>query len=166
MKGTLKRAGWFLVAIGWCWLVWADEPPGLKPPPEETPPPRQEELVVDLTCILPAEGPPVDGGALVVRLHEYDPRAAGQAAREIGRITVAGIVHRPGLETTMRFPCTGRTAQRKAYYLTAVVYPDAETSDRGGIYFLPGFQRVLPAGNRQTLWVTLSPVGTPEDPTN
>ncbi|HPT17216.1 MAG TPA: hypothetical protein PK388_08035 [Kiritimatiellia bacterium] len=129
--------------------------------------PTQVELTLDLTCTLPTNGPAVERGRLVARLHEYDPRTADGAAREIGRVEVAGVTHRPDAETVLRFPCAGVVPVRKAYYLTAVLYPDdAATDGAGGLYYLVGFRRVLAAGNRESLAVTLVPVGGEGEPTN
>ena len=127
--------------------------------------PALEELTVDLTCILPAAGPAVERGQLVARLYEYDPRLADRAAAEIARVVLAGIVHRPGTETVLRFPCAGKTPVRKAYYLTAVLYPEG-AHEQAGLYFIDGFQRVLAVGPRQTLRVTLTPVDAESEPTN
>ena len=126
--------------------------------------PGQEELMVDLTCVLSAEGPSVERGELVVRLYEYDPRVADRSAAEIGRIAVAGFAHRAGEETVLRFPCTGTTDRRRAYYITAVVYPEGAAPDRSGIYYLDGFQRVLADGVREALSVVLTPVAEIQGP--
>ena len=121
---------------------------------------------VDVTCVLPAEGPAVERGVLVARLVEYDPRRADSQAREIARTTLPGIVHQPGRETAVRFACIGRTPIPKAYYLTAVVYPEGAPAGQSGLYRLDGFQRVLAAGTRQALRVTLAPVPEEDGPTN
>lgn len=121
---------------------------------------------VDVTCILPADGPAVERGVLVARLYEYDPRRADSQAREIGRTTLPGVVHRPGEKTALRFTCAGRTAVRQAYYLTAVVYPEGAPADRSGLYRIDGFQPVLAAGTREALRVTLLPVPDDGEPTN
>jgi len=131
----------------------------------EPPPAAMEELTVDLTCVLPTNGPAVANGTLVARLYEFNPRQADSAASEICQITLAGVSHRPGEETVLRFPCRGQTAARKAYYLTAVVYPEGD-GGQAGLYFLNGFRRVLSAGNREALSVTLTPVGGEAGPTN
>ena len=123
-------------------------------------------VLVDVTCVLPAAGPAVERGVLVARLYEYDPRIADGQAREIGRTTLPGVSHRPGGKTVLRFSCAGKTAARKAYYLTAVVYPEGAPADRSGLFFIDGFQPVLAAGNRETLRVTLSPVAEVGEPTN
>ncbi len=136
--------------------------------PAAAPPPaaKMEALALDLTCILPAAGPAVERGVLVVRLHEYDPRLADGAANEICRISLTGISHRAGEETVLRFPCNGQTPMRKAYYLTAVLYPEGAAADSAGVYFIDGFQRVLTAANREALSVTLTPVEGEGEPTN
>ena len=121
---------------------------------------------VDVTCILPADGPAVERGVLVARLVEYDPRKADGQAREIARTTLPGILHRPGEQTALRFACAGRSGVRQAYYLTAVVYPEGAPADRAGLYRLDGFQPVLAAGNREALRVTLQPVPDEGEPTN
>ena len=128
--------------------------------------PAQVELTLDLTCTLPTNGPAVERGRLVARLHEYDPRKADGAAREIGRVEVAGVTHRPAAETVLRFPCAGVVPVRKAYYLTAVLYSEDAAADGSGLYYLVGFRRVLAAGNRESLAVTLVPVGGEGEPTN
>lgn len=159
MKLYVSLLGFWLCTPG---TVWADtSPPAIEPAPG----PGQQELAVDLTCILPTNGPAVEHGFLMVRLYEYDPRVADRAATEIARVTMSGISHRPGAETLLRFPCAGKTPARKAYYLTAVVYPD-ETPGRAGLYFINGFQQVLVKDVRQELTVKLTPVAADEGPTN
>lgn len=135
------------------------------PPPAGSPAPAGA-LQVDVTCVLPAAGPAVSNGVLVARLVEYDPVRSDSQAREVGRTTVPGISHRPGRATAVRFACTGRTAVRKAYYLTAVVYPEGAPAGQSGLYRLEGFQRVLAAGPRQALRATLAPVPEEDGPTN
>lgn len=162
----MKRIQWILIAC----LCGPGSAGADAPPAAETEPPAAavatEELTVDLTCILPAEGPPVAGGQLVARLYEYHPRLADRAATEIARVTLSGVVHRPGAETVLRFPCAGQTAERKAYYLTAVVYPQAMTEGQSGLYFINGFQRVLADGSSQELRIVLTPVDPGTAPTN
>ena len=136
------------------------------PPALSNPIAPLESLDLDLTCTLPAEGPDVAQGLLVVRLYEYDPRKADSMAIEVAQVSLAGIVHKTGMETVFRFPCRGTTARRKSYYLTAVVYPAATAADSAGLYFIDGFQRVLLGGNRQALSVTLTPVADTAGPTN
>lgn len=153
MKWSVCMLVFLLCAPG---RIWADMPP---------PGPVEEELAVDLTCILPTNGPAVARGLLVARLYEYDPRLTGRAASEIARVTLTGIIHHPDAETILRFPCGGKTFERKAYYLTAVVYPD-ETPGQSGLYFINGFQRVLEKGLRQELTVKLTPVAGDGGPTN
>ena len=121
---------------------------------------------VDVVCVLPADGPAVERGVLVARLYEYDPRRADSQAREIGRTSLPGVVHRPGEKTVLRFTCVGQTAVRQAYYLTAVVYPEGAPAERSGLYRIDGFQPVLATGNRETLRVTLLPVPDEGEPTN
>ena len=136
------------------------------PPPE---PPRAAPagtVQVDVVGVLPATGPAVSNGVLVARLVEYDPRRSDSQAREVGRTTVPGIFHRPGQETALRFACTGRTAVPKAYYLTAVVYPQGAPAGQSGLYRLEGFQRVLASSTREALRVTLVPVPDEGEPTN
>ena len=160
MKLYVSLLGFWLCTPG---TIWADtSPPAIAEP---APGPAQQELAVDLTCILPTNGPAVEHGFLMVRLYEYDPRVADRAATEIARVTMSGITHRPGAETTLRFPCAGKTASRKAYYLTAVLYPD-EAPGRAGLYFINGFQQVLEKDLRQELTVKLTPVAANEGPTN
>ncbi len=127
-------------------------------PGEAAPAEAPEVLTVDMTCVLSAEGPSVERGELVVRLHEYDPRLMDRAAAEIGRIVVSGFSHRAGEETVLRFPCTGTTGKHRSYYITAVVYPEGAGADRSGIYYLNGFQRVLEDGGREALRAVLTPV--------
>jgi hypothetical protein len=143
--------------------VWADVQP---PPAVLAPTGTTETLELDLTCILPADGPAVERGELMVRLYEYDPRKADGGATEIARVTLSGIAHRTGEETVVRFPCAGKTARRKSYYLTAVVYPEASATASAGLYFIDGFQRVLVGGNREVLGVTLAPVDAEANPSN
>ena len=136
-------------------------------PPEPAPMAAgAQALVLDLTCILPAAGPSVARGVLEVRLYEYDPRQTSGAAAEIGRVSLAGIAHRTGAETVLRFPCSGTTAARKAYYITAVVFPEGDPAGGSGIYFIDGFQPVLAAGDRESLTVTLAPVDAEAGPSN
>lgn len=147
----------------WAGHAWADmEPVAVNPEP---PPAAMEELTVDLTCVLPTNGPAVECGVLVARLYEFNPRQADYPATEICQITLAGVSHRPGEETVLRFPCRGQTVARKAYYLTAVVYPQGD-GGQAGLYFLNGFRRVLVAGSREALVVTLTPVAGEAGPTN
>ena len=138
------------------------------PPPAAMPEPVAPAgaVQVDVTCVLPATGPAVANGVLVARLVEYDPRRSDSQAREIARTTLPGIVHRPGRETALRFACIGRTAVPKAYYLTAVVYPEGAPAGQSGLYRLEGFQRVLAAGTREALRVSLDPVPEEDGPTN
>ena len=164
---------WMLLGLGlgWAGAARADVP---LPPVSNAAPavesaavvPSQEELTLDLTCTLPTNGPAVECGRLVARLHEYDPRTAAGAARENGRVEVVGVTHRPGAETVLRFPCAGIVPVRKAYYLTAVLYPEDAAGDSSGLYYLVGFRRVLAAGNRESLSVALVPVGGEGEPTN
>lgn len=121
---------------------------------------------VDVTGVLPAQGPAVEQGVLVARLYGYDPHRVDSQAREIGRTTLPGVFHRPGERTVLRFSCAGRAAVRQAYYLTAVVYPGGATGDRSGLYRIDGFQPVLASGTREALSVTLMPVPDEYEPTN
>ncbi len=160
MTKAILWMSFFALAVG----ATADVPAPAAPPAAAVP---MEEQVLDLTCILPADGPAVERGVLVVRLYEYDPRLADAAATEIGRVTLAGISHRMGSETILRFPCSGATSARKSYYITAVVYPsEGVAADCSGLYFINGFQRVLTAGNRESLTLALTPVGGEGEPTN
>ena len=136
------------------------------PAPAPDPAGARQQLVLDLTCLLPTNGPAVARGVLEVRLYEYDPRKASGAAAEIGRVSLAGIAHRAGEETVQRFPCAGETAARKAYYITAVVFPEGAPAGGSGIYFIDGFQPVLAAGDRESLTVTLAPVDADAGPSN
>ena len=153
-----------------CSLLWLaggcvriDAPPPAPEPPRAAP---AGTVQVDVVCVLPATGPAVSNGVLVARLYEYEPRRADSQAREVGRTTRPGIFHRPGRESVVRFACIGRTAVPKAYYLTAVVYPEGAPAGRSGLYRLEGFQRVLAAGTRETLRATLAPVPEEGEPTN
>ncbi|NCD21420.1 MAG: hypothetical protein EOL90_00580 [Spartobacteria bacterium] len=123
-------------------------------------------LHLDVTCILPGTGPAVSNGVLVARLYEYDPRRADSQAREVARTRLPGVWHRPGQKTMLRFACSGRTAVRRSYYLTAVVYPEGAPAGKSGLYFLDGFQRVLASGNRESLRVALAAVPEEGGPTN
>ena len=137
----------------------------MPPRPEMTTAPGQLEL--DLTCIVPTNGPAVERGVLVARLQEYDPRAAGDGSREVSRVTVSGIRHRSDAETVLRFPCAGDTLARKAYYFTAVLYPEDAPEDSAGLYYIRGFQRVLAVSNSEAMTVTMEPVTTESgEPTN
>lgn len=158
---------------GWLWLcglLWlAGGCVRIDGPPPATEPPRAAPagaVQVDVICVLPATGPAVNNGVLVARLYEYEPQRADSQAREVGRTTLPGIFHRPGRETAVRFACIGRTTVPKAYYLTAVVYPEGAPAGQSGLYRLEGFQRVLAAGTRQALRVTLAPVPEEDGPTN
>ena len=158
---------------GWLWLcglLWLaggcvriDVPPPAAEPARAAP---AGTVQVDAVCVLPATGPAVNNGVLVARLYEYEPQRADSQAREVGRTTLPGIVHRPGQETAVRFACIGRTAVPKAYYLTAVVYPEGAPAGQSGLYRLEGFQRVLANGSRETLRATLAPVPEEGEPTN
>ncbi|HAL93125.1 MAG TPA: hypothetical protein DCM68_08905 [Verrucomicrobia bacterium] len=153
----MKRTMWMTGCLAiWMGVAWADVQPPAAPPAVGAAAP--EELVVDVTCILPATGPAVERGRLVARLYEYDARIADRAATEIARVELSGFSHRPGEETVLRFPCAGKTAARKAYYLTAAVYLEGAADDRSGLYFINGFQKVLRDGTRESLRVTLTPV--------
>ena len=148
--------------------LWAGSAAADAPAPAPAPDPAGalQRLVLDLTCLLPTNGPAVARGVLEVRLYEYDPRGASGAAAEIGRVSLAGIAHRAGEETGLRFPWSGETAARKAYYITAVVFPDGEPAGGSGIYFIDGFRPVLAAGDREALTVTLAPVDADAGPSN
>ena len=156
----------------WIWgMLWLaggcvriDQPPPAAVEPVPAAP--AGAVQVDVTCVLPATGPAVANGVLVARLVEYDPRRADSQAREIARTTLPGIVHQPGQETTLRFACIGRTPIPKAYYLTAVVYPQGAPAGQSGLYRLEGFQRVLASSTREALRVTLVPVPDEGEPTN
>lgn len=160
MNRAIATLGCFAVWVGYGWADMAATAAYPAPPPV-----AMEELTVDLTCVLPTNGPAVERGVLVARLYEFNPRQADNPATEICQITLAGVTHRPGEETVLRFPCRGATAVRQAYYLTAVVYPEGD-GGQAGLYFLNGFRRVLVAGNREALSVTLTPVGGEAGPTN
>ena len=153
---------WSCLALG-AGCVRIDAPPPAAAPSLAAP---AGSVQVDVVCVLPADGPAVERGVLVARLYEYAPQRADSQAREIGRTTLPGVFHRPGEKTVLRFTCTGRSAVRQAYYLTAVVYPEGAPADRSGLYRLDGFQPVLTAGNRETLRVTLQPVSDEGEPTN
>ncbi len=158
----MRRMGWLLglLLLG-AGCVRIDGPP---PAADRAAP--GGAVRVDAVCVLPPVGPAVERGVLVARLYEYDPRQADARAREIGRTTLPGILHRPGQKTALRFSCAGRTAVRRAYYLTAVVYPEGAPAGSSGLYFLDGFRRVLENGNRETLRATLAPVLDEAEPTN
>ncbi len=159
----MNRLIWMLAFLAWGEMgTRADVTEPAAPPPSSP----VEELVVDVTCIVPAAGPAVERGRLVARFFEYDPRIADRAATELARVELSGISHRTGEETVLRFPCAGRTSARKAYYLTAAIYPEGAGADSAGLYFINGFQRVLTTGSRESLTVTLTPVGAAEEPTN
>ena len=160
MRKTFGIWGLWVIGLG---CAAADVPPAAPPPPAEE---ALQELRVDVTCVVPAEGPSVERGRLVARFFEYDPRVADRAATELARVELTGMSHRTGTETVLRFPCAGETAVRKAYYLTIVIYPADGGADQAGLYFIDGFQRVLMAGPREELRVTLAPVGTGAGPTN
>ncbi len=150
---------WFWCCVLACWTVEAraDVP---MPAVGVTNAIPMEALMLDLTCVLPINGPAVERGVLMARLYEYDPRKVDGEAKEICRVAVSGISHQMGEETVLRFPCRGGTPVRKAYYITAVVYPEGVPADNAGLYFIDGFQRVLSTGNREVLSVTLAPVDT------
>ena len=155
-----------ILALG-CLACWAGSAAADVQTPEPAPKPAGTmQLVLDLTCTLPTNGPAVERGVLEVRLYEYDPRKTDGAAVEIGRVALSGIAHRAGEETVLRFPCAGETAVRKAYYITAVVFPEGDPAGGAGIYFIDGFQPVLAAGDRQSLTVTLAPVDADAGPSN
>lgn len=161
----MKRAMWIPGCLAiWLGVAWADVQPPSAPPAASAA--AQAELVVDVTCILPASGPAVERGRLVARLYEYDARIADRAATEIARVELSGLSHRTGEETVLRFPCAGKTAARKAYYLTVVVYPEGALADSAGLYFINGFQKVLLDGSRESLSVTLAPVENRGESTN
>ena len=162
MSGVIWIWGMLCLAAG---CVRVDMPPPSPPPPASLVAPAGS-VQVDVTCILPADGPAVERGVLVARLYEYAPQRADSQAREIGRTTLPGILHRPGEQTALRFACVGRAAVRQAYYLTAVVYPEGAPADHSGLYRIDGFQPVLAAGNREALRVTLQPVPDEGEPTN
>jgi hypothetical protein len=159
MNGRLWLCSWLWLASG---CVRIDVPPA--PEPARAAP--AGAVRVDVVCILPATGPAVSNGVLVARLYEYEPQRADSQAREVGRTTLPGISHRPGQESAVRFACIGRSAFPKAYYLTAVVYPEGAPAGQSGLYRLEGFQRVLASGPRETLRATLAPVPDEGEPTN
>ncbi len=161
MKKWMSMGGaWILGAV--CAMADVTAPAAASPPGIPA-----EEVVLDLTCVLPTNGPGVARGELVARLHAYDPRTADGAAKEICRVAISGLSHRAGEETVLRFPCVGGSPQRKAYYITAVVYPEGAAADSAGLYFIDGFQEVLTDGSRQSLTVILSPVdGGGGEPSN
>lgn len=160
MSGMIWIWGMLCLAAG---CVRVDVPPPAMEPVRAAP---AGAVQVDVTCVLPSEGPAVERGVLVARLYEYEPGRADSQAREVARTTLPGIYHRPGGETPIRFACVGRTTVPKAYYLTVVVYPEGAPIGQAGLYFLEGFQRVLAGGNRQALRVTLTPVPEEDGPTN
>ena len=160
MSGLVWLCGMLWLASG---CVRMDVP---SPPTEPVRAVPAGAVQVDATCVLPATGPAVSNGMLVARLYEYDPRRSDLQARQIAKTTLPGISHRPGRETPVRFACVGYPSIRRAYYLTVVVYPAGAPSGESGLYRLDGFQRVLAAGNRETLRVHLSPVPAEGEPTN
>ena len=160
MSGLLWLCGMLWMAAG---CVRVDVPPPAAAPVPEA---QAGAMQVDVTCVFLSTGPAVANGVLVARLYEYDQRRSDSQAREIARTTLPGISHRPGRETAVRFACVGRTAVRQSYYLTAVVYPEGAPAGQSGLYRLDGFQRVLAAGNREALHVTLTSVPEEGQPTN
>ena len=159
MRKLIGMVGFLLFTAG---RNWADTPP---PVIESVTAQAQNAVSVDLTCILPTNGPAVEHGMLIARLYEYDARHLDRAAKEIAHVTLTGITHCPEMETILRFPCAGKTAECKEYYLTAVLYPD-DMPGHAGVYYINGFLRVLERTTHQELSVKLTPVDPGSGPTN
>jgi len=119
---------------------------------EET---EKQDLVLDLTCTLPASGYEVDSGVVVARLYEYDPRLADAAAGEIAKVTVSGLTHKKGRNTVIRIPLHGKRSVQKNYYVTVFVHPSTGTQR---LYFVDGFQKVFTSTDDETLQIVLQPV--------
>lgn len=116
---------------------------------------EKQDLVLDLTCNLPASGLEVDSGVVVARLYEYDPRLADAAATEIAKVTVSGLTHKKGKNTVLRIPLYGKRSAQKNYYVTVFIHPSTGTQR---LYFIDGFQKVFSSTDDETLQIMLKPV--------
>ena len=117
------------------------------------------DLTLDLTCSIPADGHDVDSGTLVARVYEYDPLLADASAAKVDEVAITGLTHREGRDTVLRLPLHAKRVPRMNYYLTVFIYPGASPKETRRLYFIDGFQKVFEGTAEQSLSIKLTPVG-------
>jgi len=120
-------------------------------------PAEPSRLLLDLTCVVPADGRPVEDGVLLARLYCYDPLLADVAADEVDRVLIQGVTHEAGADTILRFPMRAGRVEARSYYVTAFIYPGPEPDEMKRRYFVNGFQKVFEGRDGEALTIRLAP---------
>ena len=94
--------------------------------------------------------------SIVARLYEYDPFLADASAEEVDRVTISGIDLTKSVKTSLRVPLGAKRTEKRSYYITIFVHPDAKSEKR--LYFIDGFKKVFEKKDMENVEVTLKPV--------
>lgn len=112
------------------------------------------ELLVDLSCEIPAPQKSIHNASIVVRLYEYDSRLADSRAKEVDRVTVHGIDLPNSRTSTVQLPLNAKRTEKRSYYITVFIHPTDQLKER--LYYINGFQKVFETTDSERLNITLT----------
>ncbi|GAA5495303.1 hypothetical protein Rhal01_01478 [Rubritalea halochordaticola] len=117
---------------------------------------QADDLSLDLTCKIPEAKKSLKDVTVVARLYEFDPLLADVAATEVDKVVISGMDIRAGKMLEFSLPLHAERAERRSYYVTVFIHPDADMKER--LYFINGFQKVFEGKDEESLKVELKAV--------
>lgn len=114
------------------------------------------ELYLGLTCNIVKPQEALKDVTVVARLYAYDPMLADVSATEVDKVVLSGLDISKDKQLVLKFPLSADREERRSYYVTVFVHPNAEMKDR--LYFIKGLQKVFENGDNEVVSVDLTPV--------
>ena len=127
--------------------------PGLRADEEAT------EAVLKLELRFPVDAKISDEAVFWGRLWEYDSFLADASAKEVDSVEIHVSKFTKGADGVVKVSTLLKAPlqERRKYYVTVRVYPDATKDESSDRFFLDGFNKVFEDGKGQTLEAELKP---------